>query len=465
MRITNSMTQNMMMLNINKNSRKMFGLYEQQASGKEISLPSQDPIRASRILRFRSNLDENEQYQRNVLQASSWMDVSEQAFNNTLDILKRMRELSVTGANDTLEVSDREKIANEISSLREQLGTEMNSTYAGRYIFSGYRTDREAIFTKDNESEYKIKQKFTFDELENVEAYQKFDKSDSGKMTNADIIKLPYKNSENVEVTINGNGKTVVERSLSDVDAYEPADDEIVYIKETGEIVLGKNIKNELMDNDLEIEYEKKGFFKGELNPTIYFECEDIKPTSKEFGRVFEIDTHKMIYEVGVGVSIDVNSLGKNIFTDKLFADIDSLVDTIMGVTLSRESSLREKYLSEGYIDEDLEKKIEAQIKLEKSQISTVTQNKFSNMLEILDNKISLVSTEHTDLGSRMGRLELIDSRLAENGLTYTDLLSENEDVDYMELTMNLMTAQSIYQASLQTGASLSRLTLLDFVR
>lgn len=464
MRITNSMMQNMMLLNINRNSNKLYDLYEQQSSGKQISLPSDDPIAASRILRFRTNISENDQYQKNVNQANSWMDVSEQAFSNTISILTRIRELSVTGANDTLELSDREKITKEITSLKEQLGTEVNSTYAGRYIFSGYRTDREPTFTSSNDSEYSIKQIFEYKDMENIEAYQKFSKDDEGLMTNSNVLKIPYKNAENLEVTVDGNTIAVTIKSISEDTAYVVGDDEINYIKDTGELVIGKNISKALNIGPLEVNYEKKGFLEGEINPVIYFEVEDINPNSKEFGKKFEIDNHKMIYEVGVGVTIQVNNLGKNIFSDKLFSDLDGIIDGIGNLKISSRNDLIDKYKALGYEGKDLEDKVDEQITLEKSQLSISSQKRFSNMLEIMDNRLSKLSVEYTELGSRMSRLDLIEKRLSENGLTYTELLSKNEDVDFVELTMELMSVQSIYQASLKAGASIIQTTLLDFI-
>ena len=86
-------------------------------------------------------------------------------------------------------------------------------------------------------------------------------------------------------------------------------------------------------------------------------------------------------------------------------------------------------------------------------------------MLASLDNYAKIVGTERADLGSRMARLELIDSRLAQSEVTYTGLLSDNEDADYMETIMRLRNAESIYQASLQMGAKIIQTSLAEFIR
>jgi flagellin-like hook-associated protein FlgL len=44
-------------------------------------------------------------------------------------------------------------------------------------------------------------------------------------------------------------------------------------------------------------------------------------------------------------------------------------------------------------------------------------------------------------------------------------LMSENEDVDYLEVLMHLQNAQAVYTASLKAGAQISQLSLADFIR
>jgi len=91
-------------------------------------------------------------------------------------------------------------------------------------------------------------------------------------------------------------------------------------------------------------------------------------------------------------------------------------------------------------------------------------QNRFNNFLGIVDKHITTATTQHTELGSRMDRLNLIQNRLADDNLSYTKLLSDNEDADYMQTIMNMNSTQSVYQASLQTGAKITQLTLANFI-
>ena len=149
MRVTNSMMSNRLLTNINRNLGLLDRYNTQGSTGKKIQVPSDDPIIASRSLKFRTMLSETEQYAKNASDATSWIDATETVFVNMNNILEDMKGLMTQGANDTYTTEDRKKILTEYNSLLEQLEQELNSDYMGRNLFSGFRTDIKPII-KDN---------------------------------------------------------------------------------------------------------------------------------------------------------------------------------------------------------------------------------------------------------------------------------------------------------------------------
>ncbi len=145
MRITNNMLVNNMINNIGTNLTRMQKYQNQLATGKKISVPSDDPIVAARALKLRTDVSKIEQYQSNAEDAQSWMEVTESTLGSIGDVLKRVRELAVQSANGTNTASDTQKIAEEVGQLKTQLIQLSNTTYAGRYIFSGYKTDTKLL--------------------------------------------------------------------------------------------------------------------------------------------------------------------------------------------------------------------------------------------------------------------------------------------------------------------------------
>jgi len=134
-----------MMRYISSNLNRMDKYQQQLATGMKISVPSDDPVVAARALKLRTDVSQVEQYRRNVNDAESWIDITESTLNNIQDVLHRARELAVQGNNGTMTETDRIKIAEEIKQLKNQLINLANTTYAGRQIFSGYKTDTKLL--------------------------------------------------------------------------------------------------------------------------------------------------------------------------------------------------------------------------------------------------------------------------------------------------------------------------------
>lgn len=141
MRITNNMLINNMMQSLSSNLLRTQKYFNQLATGKKISLPSDDPIVASKALKLRTDVSEIAQYKRNTDDATAWMDITEATMSQMTELVHRMKEITNQAANGTNTDEDLLKIREEASELRSQLISLGNATYAGRYIFSGYKTD------------------------------------------------------------------------------------------------------------------------------------------------------------------------------------------------------------------------------------------------------------------------------------------------------------------------------------
>ena len=145
MRITNGMLITNMMRNYSRNLNRIEDYQNQLASGKNIRRPSDDPSGASKSLKLRSDLSMNEQHIKNADNAISWLSITETALRDIGDSMQRARELTVQAANETLNPDNRDAIADEIEQIQRHIFNVSNSTYAGRYIFAGFRTDAPAF--------------------------------------------------------------------------------------------------------------------------------------------------------------------------------------------------------------------------------------------------------------------------------------------------------------------------------
>lgn len=68
-------------------------------------------------------------------------------------------------------------------------------------------------------------------------------------------------------------------------------------------------------------------------------------------------------------------------------------------------------------------------------------------------------------VGAKQNRVELMESRLQTQEINVTKQMSLNEDTDYAKTITEMVTAESIHQASLSVGAKIIQQTLVDFIR
>ncbi|MFK0524702.1 flagellar hook-associated protein FlgL [Paenibacillus illinoisensis] len=150
MRITNNMLSSQLLLNLNRNAQQMNNTQTQMATGMKINKPSDDPVGITYSLRYRAELASNEQYQKNVDSATSWLDFNDTVMDQAGSIVQRLRELTVQASTGTNPQSALDSVKEEVNQLKEQLIDVANSKLNGKYIFNGETYDIKPYqFTKD----------------------------------------------------------------------------------------------------------------------------------------------------------------------------------------------------------------------------------------------------------------------------------------------------------------------------
>lgn len=119
------------------------------SEGKRIINPSDDPIGSGIALNLKQQIESAKQFNKNGQTAQTGLQVTESSLASVTDILNRVRELVLQGANGTLNYSDRESLAIEIERRYDELiGIANTQLSDGKYVFSGFSTAVQP-FTKD----------------------------------------------------------------------------------------------------------------------------------------------------------------------------------------------------------------------------------------------------------------------------------------------------------------------------
>lgn len=140
MRVTTKMLTQSLLRNVNVNLQNMETYQQQMASGKRVNRPSDDPIGTAQLLGTKSAIKAQEQYRKNMEDATSWLDTADGALEQANEVLQRVRELAVSGSSSTLPDGSMKALADEVDNLVSELVQVANTDYAGRYMFGGGKT-------------------------------------------------------------------------------------------------------------------------------------------------------------------------------------------------------------------------------------------------------------------------------------------------------------------------------------
>ena len=308
MRITAKIMQNNSLSNINVNKTLQDKLNTQMATEKKINRPSDDPVVAIRALRLRTNVSQVTQYySKNSPDAESWLKVTEDALSTVSSVITDMIHQCTKGANENLTSSDRNTILDALKELRNEVYATGNADYAGRSIFTGYRTESTLKFIADTQKTYSITEHITaadidtithvttgelnsineanysdtefkdiveqdinaesvyrirlsYSDVDDLLNYKQVDTDGDGVVDTATaptLMNYDADAGEYVPLEVDTDGDGVVDAAMSAITVASVNDNPSPYesvpengailIKETGELLLGQNVYNSLM--------------------------------------------------------------------------------------------------------------------------------------------------------------------------------------------------------------------------
>lgn len=516
MRVTSKMMTTNALNNINRNKTNMSTLANQYSTQQKIQRPSEDPVVAVRSLKYRTSISELEQYyKKNVPDAMSWISNTESALTSVNDILTNMNTYFNQGANDTLETTERDALVQTLTEYKDQIFQCLNSDYAGRYLFTGYRTDTPLIFESDlKDTRYSITEPVKGTDLK-ISSYVvsnlKYNSTDSASdyaanaaktiktysfnlsYNNVDVTGFSYVDSTGTKqvLSVSQDATTastdvgtisIGNNEVFDLAAYNKAngtDYKAVVIKETGQVITTEDFYNELKGStNIQVDYDKDSFSAGDVRPEHYFECETNKITKDANGKVTVVPgttksytvpaEQKIQYEVNFSQSITVNTLASESVNFDIINQIDDIISQIKTVQdVENKLSDIEAMLQNGTYpagNKDAITELKAQVENELALQKSVLQEKFGNGITTTTKTQASVNKAVADLGSRYKRLELTEARLSDQLTSFNEMLTSNDTVDIEDAIVNYTAALTAYNASLNATSKIAQNSLLDFL-
>lgn len=521
MRITNKIMQNNSLSNINTNKILQDKLNTQMASQKKINRPSEDPVIAIRALRLRSSLSEITQYyEKNVPDASSWLEVTDGSLLTVSKLLEEFGDYCQQGSSDDWQPEDRAKVLESLKGLKNEIYSTGDVDYAGRNVFTGYRTGTKLSFQKDTHQKFAITEQLGRDDIDKVTYVKDYNANGSltdlngnnynNTLTNTEQdvemvevyrIRLAYSNLDDIpatgmtlqfgpdakdpvtgEITFPAANQIAVTKVANSYDT-NPSDpytslgpDDVVYVKDTGELLLGKNVYKKLAETkdnpdtqdinegEIRINYEKSDWKKGDLNPVHYFACESegIHYNKDYLNNVKE--KQEIAYDVGFNQTIRVNTTADEVYLHAIGRDIEEMIRAVEDVIEMEDIVKRmDDVLEKDPNDKDAKNRRDAADKA-LTFLKDRMRNMFTGGITKTQSYQNTVNQAIADCGTRGARLTLIENRLQSQQTTFDTLASDNENADLTKVTIELSSAELSYNAALMATGKVIQSSLLNFL-
>ena len=552
MRVTNGMMRTNSMLNMQRN-KVMYDKYLQQYNTqKKIQRPSDDPTIAVRALKYRTTLTEIEQYKRNIDDATSWMDATETALKDVDAVMDNMVQYVTQAATGTVNAKDRADINKQLDQFAQYIyEQDLNSDYAGRYIFTGYRTDSALLFDKAQDNVL-----YTIHEQLDVSDIRKYDyvygraeigdtktaadyAKEAPKFLSTNRILVSYQDlvstagslstdfkqlnedgtSSDLKVkqrTTDASGNLDVDDTQSSVagpfitykdkdgteyvkqvtlkpisgdttynEHLKPDDTDVWLVPETGELVFGDKIYDEIRGGkDLSITYQKKSFDKNDIKPEHYFVCESVDDNGvnsrynvnkanlgdTDLFNNFTPAPQEIQYQINFSQTIQVNTEGYKAvgaITGRSIEDIKNSCNELD--VIEAKMSEVDKRIADLDPESDKDKiaalsELKTQLQTQMDLQKSVLVKSLGAMITTIQKSKDKINVALADHGSRYNRMAMTQKKVEELEIDTEQAKSDNEDADLGDAYINFTESNLLYQATLNATSKVLGQSLLDFI-
>ena len=414
MRISNASMKRDMIHNLKVNYRNMEKTQKQMMTGKKIFVPSDNPINAINSIYSRIRINQISQYEKNIGDSKSIINVVHDKMSSAVNILQRVRELSVQAANGIYTFEDRQAIAMEVEELLKEVVSIANTKYEDQYIFSGTKTNNKPFNSL----------------FQNV--------AEIGKEVISNIEYLGDNKAKRIEI----NTEDKVKVTLAGTDVFWGTENVVVSLQDSQNYVANK-------DSVIRIDGYRVPVDAGDNIQTIINKVNEIVPSVEAFKEQLENGSevigfssnypHQIIFEDIEGSAV-LKDLG-------IINDSKDISQNLHANTLQKGGSV-----------------FDILIRLRDSLLKNDSNAIGSRDLGDIDLSLENVLRKQSEISAVQTRLNIQEQDLAIEKVHIIERKSLNEDVDLAEASIQFNALQNIHQIALQTAAKFIRPTLLDYL-
>jgi flagellar hook-associated protein 3 FlgL len=122
---------------LSRNTAHEQALSNQISSGVRLSGLGDDPMAASQNVQFAAQIAADSTFTRTASTTTAMMQVADSTLGSVVDQINQAISVATAGNNGTNNASDQSSVAAELTSIRDEVLGLANTSYSGRYLFSG----------------------------------------------------------------------------------------------------------------------------------------------------------------------------------------------------------------------------------------------------------------------------------------------------------------------------------------
>ena len=433
MRVTEVTKRDHVVDNMQKSSGKLQDIQIQMASGRRLNKTSDDPIGAARSQDIVTTISSQKQLLQNIDDNIAWLQRSELEIGHINEVLGQIRTLAISQAGSDSNEESRQMVAREFSIARKILFDSGNAREGKLYLFSGIKSlspalKKNGIFQPAKVEVGGVVQK-DIRELLDVKQFRSQFEGFSNNNYRVRVTKGGVWGQARVKISDDGGRTWSKEQTLRPLThVFNPdgkLNDQVLLKFSDEEGRLGN-----VLPKQFDFNSEKSAEFDLDALGIIFPEgIEFVYQPNPEV--TYNGSIHKKEALISNGLSIPVNVTAQEL----LFGEGEEGLDTF-SLLVAMERAL-----------------------LENDGIA------IAKRLGELDLAQNQVLKQQADVGNIVRELYSTKSQLGNQQFEKERQLSDIQDLDIAEATVDLKVAEANNKLSLNTGARLIQPSLSDFLR
>ena len=433
MRVTEVTKRDHVIDNIQRSSGKLQDIQIQMATGRRLNKTSDDPIGAARSQDIVATMSSQKQLLQNVEDNIAWLQRSELEISGINEMLGQIRTLALSQSGSDSNEETRQMVAREFSAARKTLFDTGNAREGKLYLFSGIKSLSPALKKNDIFQPAKVDKKGVVQkdirDLLDVNQFRAQFEGFSSNNYRIKVTKSGFWGQARIKISDDGGRTWSKEQTLRPVThVFNPdgkQNDQVVLKFSDQEGRLGNVLPRQFdfnSEKSAEFDIDSLGILFPEGIEFVYQPNPEV---------TYNGSVHKKEALISNGLTIPVNVTAKELLLggEEDGVDTFSLLATMERALIANDGIAIANRLGE---------------------------------LELAQNQIL---KQQADIGNTIRELYATQAKIENQQFEKERQLSDIQDLDIAEATVDLKVAEANNKLSLNTGARLIQPTLSDFLR